>query len=154
MPVKFSDLEMAFMFVSGAPMCSHSAYLDPESGRLFYISDLVDEEPPDDLDDNEKYIEIPHKNELDLGKRLVLDFIADRMPEELERIDTIFRKKGAYAKFKDFLENNSLLKEWYSFEEERQTEALKEWCEENGIIIERGVKIAHQKIFSVYIGKA
>lgn len=138
MPVKFSDLELAFMFVSGSPMSSNSAYLDPASGKIFYHSDLldIDDELPDDFEENDNYIEIPHKNELDLGKQLVYEFTADRMPEELDRVETIFRKKGAYARYKDLLENKGLLKEWYAFEENRQTEVLREWCEDNGIVVE------------------
>jgi len=48
---------------------------------------------------------------------------------------TIFRKKGAYARIKEFLDAKRLLEEWYTFEDMRQKEALREWCRENGIEI-------------------
>jgi hypothetical protein len=45
-------------------------------GTLHCRSDTVDDldELPDDIDDDEKYFQIPHKRELDLGKPLVLVF--------------------------------------------------------------------------------
>lgn len=94
------------------------------------------DEIPDEVYEDEQYVEIPHKNELDLGKELVLEFAAGHMPDELDKIQSLFRRKGAYSKYKDWLERNGLLDEWYLFEEKRQEEALRQWCEENDIIIE------------------
>jgi len=136
MAVKFVDIEFAFMFVSGAPMYTNSAYISLETGQTYYVSGMGDsDELPEDIYENEQYIEIPHKNELDLGKALVLDFTSSHMPNELEKVDSIFRKKGAYSRFKDLLERKGLLEEWYSFEDKRQNEALREWCKENKIKI-------------------
>jgi hypothetical protein len=75
MPVSFSDLQLAFEFVSSGGMGENEAYLDRQSGKIYWHSEFGDndEELPDDID-NEKYIAIPDKRELDLGKPLVLDF--------------------------------------------------------------------------------
>ena len=56
-------------------MGENEAYLDQQSGKIYWHSEFGDndEELPDDIDD-EKYILIPDKIELDLGKPLVLDF--------------------------------------------------------------------------------
>src|SRR5689334_23860392 len=81
MAVSFSDLQLAFEFVSSGGMGENEAYLDRQSGRIYWHSEFGDndEELPDDIDD-EKYISIPDKRELDLGKPLVLDFAVSSYP--------------------------------------------------------------------------
>ena len=136
MTVSFSDIENAFFFVSMDQQFMHSAYLCKETGEIFYTSEMGDsDELPDDIDDPDKYITIPHKNELDLGKALVIEFTTEYLPEELDRVYSIFRRKGAYSRFKNLLESKGVLEDWYEFENKHQTAALKEWCEENNIKI-------------------
>ena len=136
MTVSFSDIENAFFYVSMDQMFMHNAYLCKETGKIFYTSEMGDsDELPDDIDDQDKYISIPHKNELDLGKPLVIEFISKYLPEELDRVYSIFRRKGAYSRYKDFLEQKGVLEDWYEFENKCQTVALKEWCKENNIEI-------------------
>ena len=138
MPIKFSDIEDAFFFVSMGEMYMNSAILCIDSGQIFYISDFGDsDELPEDIDDDpDKYIDIPHKNELNLGKPLVLEFSAMYLSDNLEKVKAYFHKKGAYAKLKDFLEMKGLLDKWYAFEEAEQKNALMEWIKENDIIID------------------
>ena len=137
MAVSFDDIENAFFFVSMDQEFMHNAYLCKETGEIFYTSEMGDsEELPEDIDDPEKYIVIPHKNELDLGKALVIEFTSEYLPEELDRVYSIFRRKGAYSRYKDLLESKGVLEEWYKFENERQKVVLKEWCRENNIEIE------------------
>ena len=138
MPIKFSEIKDAFFFVSMGEMYMNSAILCIMTGQVFYISDFGDsDELPDDIDDDlDKYIEIPHKNELNLGKPLVLEFSAMHLPDNLEKVNSFFYKKGAYAKFKNLLEAKGLLDKWYAFEEEEQNKALREWCKDNGINVE------------------
>jgi hypothetical protein len=46
-----------------------------ETGEIIYTSKMDDlYELPEDIDDDDKYIVIPHKNDLDLGKALVFEF--------------------------------------------------------------------------------
>jgi len=132
--MKFQDIESAFMFVSMAPEFQNSAILSRETGEIYYVSEIGDsDELPDDVDDAEKYIEIPHKNELDLGKALVLEFASEHLPEDLQEVDRIFNRKGAYARFKQLLEDKDMLDQWYEYENRRQDSALREWCTENNI---------------------
>ena len=42
MGVRFNDVEDAFLFVGSAPYGTHSAYLNVETGRIFYQSDSAD----------------------------------------------------------------------------------------------------------------
>jgi hypothetical protein len=75
MAILFDDIENAFLFVSMDQKFIHNAYLCKKTGQIFYTSELGDSDKlPDDIDDTEKYITIPHKNDLNLGKALVFDF--------------------------------------------------------------------------------
>jgi Uncharacterised protein family (UPF0158) len=135
MAVSFRDLLDAFEFASfGAPY-EHEAYLCRQSGRIYTHSEHTDdvEELPEDIEDRDKYIRIPHKNELDLGRPLVFAFIRERLPDQLHEVQRFFSKRGAYARFKDMLERKGALKAWYEFEAEAQEKALREWAEQNSI---------------------
>jgi hypothetical protein len=132
--MKYLDIEDAFLFVSMSPPNEHYAYLNKETGETYYVSTLGDsDELPDDLEENEKYISIPHKNDLNLGRNLVFDFISANLPDEFERVRGIFSRKGAYARFKDLLESKGQLEVWYEFEQKATEEALRGRCKENDI---------------------
>ena len=66
------DLQLAFEFVSSGGMGENEAYLDRQSGKIYWHSGFGDNDEADDIDD-EKYIAIPDRR-ADLGKPLVLDF--------------------------------------------------------------------------------
>ena len=134
MAVNFSDLEHAFFFVSSAQMFINQAVICKETGEIFFASEYDDEDGiPEDLHDREDCIEIPHKNDLDLGRNLVFEFVEEHLPGDFERVRSIFRRRGAYGSYKDLLEDRGLLKSWYDFENMRQTKTLREWCEDNEI---------------------
>ena len=138
MAVKFSDLEDALLFVSGDPIIEWEAWVDRQTGKVILYCSEFDEEfdrPPEDVyTDTERYIPIPHKNDLDLGRSLALDFAKRHLDEEdIDRVYAYFRAPGAYRHFKDLLDRRNLLEKWYQFEEEAQRQALREWCEEEGI---------------------
>ncbi len=83
---------------AAAPM-EHDAYLCFESRAIHYHSEYSDtDEPlPDDIGDAQKYIPIPHKNELNVGRSLALEFVAEALPEALTEVEGFFRRKGTYA---------------------------------------------------------
>ena len=136
---KYSDLDLAFGFVSSAAPSEHSAFLCLETGICYWYTEIGDnDEPlPDDVEDSQKYIEIPHKNDLGLGKQLALNFAAQALPEDFAEVADVFRRRGAYAWFKHLLERRGKLDEWYEFEGKSQREALLSWCESNGIDVEQ-----------------
>lgn len=76
---------------------------------------------------------MPDKRDLDLGKKLVLDFVFSHIPDENEFVESVFRKRGAYARYKDLLVRKGLLEIWYEFENNAQKKALREWCKDKGI---------------------
>jgi len=134
MTVSFSDLQVAFEFVSSAGMGENEAYLDRQSGKIYWHSEFGDndEELPDDIDD-EKYTAILDKRELDLGKPLILDFAREFLPNDYDEVRRIFSRRGAYRRFKDLLVRRDALERWYDFSNKAEEVALREWCAQNGI---------------------
>ena len=136
MKIRFDDIENAFLFTSMGSMSENQAILCKETGEIYYISEMGDSDNlPDDVDESDKYIEIPYKNELDLGRNLVFQFVSKHIPEEIVKVEKIFRKKGAYSAFKTLLEQKGLLDQWHDYEDSRQSEALRKWCKDNKIDI-------------------
>jgi hypothetical protein len=130
------EVELAFEFVSGATKHTNRAVYDKQSDCVYFKSDILGEdEIPEDLD-WEHCVDIPHKNELDLGQSLVFEFVDQNLPESSETVRDFFRRRGAYSRLKDFLERQRLLDAWYAFENDAQRSALTQWCQENGIPLE------------------
>ncbi|MBA1147653.1 hypothetical protein H0Z60_11380 [Ectothiorhodospiraceae bacterium WFHF3C12] len=115
------------------------AYLSLETGKVHLQLEpgaVDDMEPlPDDIDDADKYVAIPDKYHLDLGKDLVFRFVSDYVPEDVGTVRGMFSRKGAYRRFKDFLEDRGLLDQWYAYEEAAIERALREWCEYQGVAL-------------------
>jgi hypothetical protein len=130
MPLNYDDLEMAVEFASFG---ESEAYICVETGQIYLSSDAVDVEIPDDLDEEGKYLVVPSKRDLGLGKPLVLDFVADRLPGDLESVHSYFRSRGAYSKYKALLEERKILEQWYEYEQESTKQALLSWCQEHAI---------------------
>ena len=135
MSVDFNDLELAFMFASDS-YSGNIAYLCKKTGKTYIKSEFYDtpeEKLPEDIEENEQYIEIPSKNDLELGKKLVIEFISKYLPSEIENVYSIFRSKGAYSKYKSLLVYQGILDEWHEYEQTAQKTALLTWCSENDI---------------------
>lgn len=134
----YRDIEEAYFFVNAGPGFEHNAVLCKDTGEIYYASEEGDEMTlPDFVDENDSCIEIPHKNALNLGTHLVFDFVAQHCPDLSEQIHAIFSRKGAYARFKDVLEEKHLLDAWHDFECARRAQALRQWCADNGIEVDR-----------------
>jgi hypothetical protein len=132
--VNYDDLSRAVDFVSAGGMDAH-AYIDLDTGTIHWVGDGVEEEAPEDVEDNDRFLPIPHKRDLDLGSTLVMDFATREVPHLHDRIRDIFRRRGAYARFKDLLASNGVLEKWYAFEAEETERALREWCADHGIAV-------------------
>jgi hypothetical protein len=128
--VNYDDLELAFEFISSGMPTEHRAYIAVETGMIYWVSESsdLDEEVPDDLGENDRYIELPTKSDLGLGRPLALRFAKEHVPNEYERIWQFFSRRGAYARFKDLLEARGQLDAWYAFEAEHTRRAILDWC--------------------------
>lgn len=137
--LKYTDLEMAYSFASsGADLVDAAAYVCRASGKIYWVSSELgdDAEVPDGVEDLERYAVIPNKYDLDLGKRLVTRFIKSHMPEHYDRVSEIFRRRGAYSRYKDLLLKLGQLDAWYRFEEAATEAALRDWAEAEGFDVE------------------
>ena len=136
--VKYNDLEMAMSFVSSGGIIDAEAYITRKTGKIYWVSSEIDEEDdiPDDLDDSGLYAAVPHQHDLDLGKRLVMKFTGQAIPDQYDQVAAIFRRPGAYSRYKDFLYRNGLLEEWYKFENSAIESALREWADAEGFEVE------------------
>lgn len=132
--MNFDDLVLAFHFVNSGALTENQAFISKDSGKIYWYSELgtIEDELPDDIESG-NYVEIPHRNELDLGNRLVLRFIEDTLPDDFDAVADMFRRPRAYARFKDLLDHRGKLEDWYQFEERKYEEALREWCRDHEI---------------------
>ena len=139
--VKYEDLSAAFDFVSFASPFEHRAFVALDTGAVHWISEtspLDDEDLPQDLETSDRYLAIPHKNDLDLGNSLARRFVEEHLPNRYADVEGFFRSRGAYARFKDLLVSEGCLEKWYAFEAEATERALREWCNANEIHLVEG----------------
>lgn len=134
MKVSRRDIQTAFDFVSSVRPEEHTAVLDKSTGKIYYHSELGDlDEIPDSLWQSKDIVQIPHKNDLDLGRELVFRFVEARMPDDYANVEDMFRRPGAYGRYKDLVASRGLLDEWYEFEKQAVNTELREWCEAHEI---------------------
>ena len=132
--MKYEDIEFLFNYVGSARRFERSAYVNRRTGESYLTSEFGDsDELPDDLEENDDYLDIPHRNDLDLGRDLVFEFAERRLPSAIDRVYGFFQQAGAYARFRDLLEQNDLLDDWYKYEADRSRAAILEWCKKNNV---------------------
>jgi len=133
--VNFSALIDAFHFVSVGGGFDNRAYVDLDTGIIYLVSSEIEIEQdlPEDLEESERYLAVPDRNELDLGQQLVMTFVQRKLPNDVQQVAGFFRRKGAYSRLKVLLADRGLLDPWYAFELGETQAALREWCQENGI---------------------
>jgi hypothetical protein len=134
-PVKFSELWSAFEFANVGGGYELHAYVGLVTGKVYFVSDQDDlnDEIPDDIEESDEYLHLPDKRDLDLGSRLAFAFAEQAMPDHYDTVRDVFRRKGAYRRFRDLLVARGMLERWYDFETKATERALRAWSQENGI---------------------
>jgi hypothetical protein len=137
MPVAWDDILSSFEFVSHDGF-GNQAFVCRETGAVYWRSAYGDEigELPDDMDSGAKYLAIPGARDLDLGARLVMRFADEVFSDHADKIATIFSRKGAYARFKNYLARIGALDQWHEFANAAREKALREWWLEHGLDVE------------------
>ena len=80
------------------------------------------------------WLDLPNRQDLDLGVRLVFRFADEFLSaEDIERVQRYFSRRGAFRKWKDLLAERGLLKRWYRYEYDEGVAAFKQWLSENDI---------------------
>lgn len=137
MALKYRDIEDAFEMITFDGMSDAAAVVNRVESKLYFRDSLGDnDEIPEDAEDNDDYVWMPDKMDLDLGTSLVFRFAREEIPEKYDMVRNIFRSRGAYSRFKDLLDRIGLLDKWYDFESEQTKTALLNWCKENDIVLE------------------
>jgi hypothetical protein len=128
---RFQD---ACVFVSSGSRDECEGWLSLDAGECYLRNDYAGiDELPENFHESDRYIAVPHKNELDLGRDLVIAFTEQEMPDAVDRVWDFFGRRGAYRRFKDLVEQRGLLATWYDYENHAAEHALREWCIDNGI---------------------
>lgn len=135
--LNFDEFLDAFDWVNVDAGMACTAYVHRVTGKvLFFGADDpdTDDELPDDIGDPSVYAAVPNKRDLDLGTPLVFSFVEAHMPGEEGAVAAIFKKRGAYGKFKDLLDRKGMLEAWYVFEATQTEAALVKWLSKNAIV--------------------
>ncbi|MBR0708572.1 hypothetical protein [Bradyrhizobium liaoningense] len=134
MPVSFADITEAFEFANTeGDVAELRAFVCRQTGKIYHQtegldSEDFDEELPDDIEDEAKYIPLPDKRGLGLGKPLVLDFAHEFLPDDFDDVRYFFGKRGAYPKFEAMLARRGAIDRWHAFQAKATERALREWC--------------------------
>lgn len=134
--VNFSELMDTIEWVSAAEeLGDAAAYVSRADGKIYWDSDASDEDLPDDLEDASRYARVPSKREMDLGSRLNFKFARRHLSaDQEEEVRSIFRSRGAFARFKSYVSHIGRLQDWYDFRHQAEIEAVREWCESEGLL--------------------
>ena len=133
--VKFAEFLDAFEFASYSGPGEARAFINLDTGSLHCISDAIEleEELPADFESSDRYLALPHKNDLNLGRDLALEFAEQHLSNDYEKVVGYFHKRGAYSRFKDLLEHRGVLERWFNHEKLATEQALRQWCSEHAI---------------------
>lgn len=137
MKIPWTELEFAFEHVASDTPGMCSAFVNRATGEVFLHSELDDfREWPQDIDDETRWATVPHRSMLDLGEKLVFEFVEERLPAESGHVVDLFRRRGAYRRFRDLLDRHDLLEDWREYEADARRQALLDWCAEEEIAVE------------------
>jgi hypothetical protein len=130
----FECIDDAFQFVSDAPPGERQALIHRVSGEAFLASAKAGyDQRPAGWESDPDYIAIPHRQSLDPGKPLVLEFLRRHAPGELSRVEALFARPGAFRNLKDLLRRKGLLESWQVFEAQQLEALLRQWCAAQGL---------------------
>jgi len=82
------------------------------------------------------WVAVPKQDDLRLGRYVAIDFAAEYLPDDLDRVYDYFSSRGAFRRFKDLVGLRDKMDEWHAYEASRTQAALREWCADNDIELE------------------
>jgi hypothetical protein len=133
--VKFAEFLDAFEFASHSGPGETRAFINLDTASLHCISDAIEleEELPEDFESSDRYLALPHKNDLNLGRALAFSFAEQYLSKDYEKVVGYFHKRGAYSRFKDLLEYRGVLEDWFNYEKLATEQAVRLWCNEHEV---------------------
>ncbi|MCG8344898.1 MAG: hypothetical protein MI685_07020 [Chlorobiales bacterium] len=139
MNFRYSEIKMAFDFVSSGLQGENIAYVSKEDGEIYYYSVTLglDETRGHDVHSS-CFIAVPHRNSLDIDRELAFDFVDEHLPEHYTAVRDYFAdEETAESRFRNVLEANGLLEEWNKYREATIEKFLREWCSQRNIELEK-----------------
>ena len=136
MAIDLDELRLAYELQNQVHDLDDGSWLDLEAGTLItHIGENPDLFPPlpADIETNPRYVPLPTRQELNLGRELALDFMAERRPDEVRWTRETLGRRGGWHRFKNHLEDIGLIRDWYDYQEQHTLQALKAWCESQGV---------------------
>lgn len=130
----FDAIDDAFHYVSNAPFGERSAVVRRSSGQVYLASHKAGfDERPAGSETDPDYLAIPHRQEIDPGMPLFLDFVSRHCPAERARFEALFARPGGFRNAKEQLRRLGLSESWLLFEEEQIASLLRAWCTAQGL---------------------
>lgn len=114
-----------------------NSYLDTETGEILFTGDELEEETPQDIDDNPRYVWIA-PIESHESFRIMENFVASVSDTKAAAhlTDALNRPKP-FRRFKDaLLDYPALREDWFAFERAAHALLAQAWCEANDIEVE------------------
>ena len=138
MKLKYSEIRMAFDFVSSRDQGDNVAYASRDEGEIYYYSEVLGLDETRGRDVHSSNFEIvPHCDTLNLGRELAFDFIDERLPEQYAAVRDFFADEETAGRLlKDMLESRGLLQDWNDYKAEKVERVLREWCSQKHIDLE------------------
>lgn len=134
--MSYDTIDDAFHYVSDAPPGERTAVVHRSTGKVYLASLKAGyDERPAGAEIDPDFVTIPHRQELDPGKALVLEFVRGHCPAELARVEALFARPGAFRNVKDLLRRQHLLESWQVFESQRLETLLRQWCATQGLTL-------------------
>ena len=138
MNVRYSEIRMAFDFVSSGMQGENFAYVSKDDGEIYYFSEMLglDETRGHDVH-SAGFEPVPHRDALDLGRELAFDFVDEHLADQYAAVRDFYADEDtAESRFKDMLQANGLFEEWKEYKAVKVEKFLREWCEQKNIALE------------------
>jgi Uncharacterised protein family (UPF0158) len=133
--IKRDDFVLAL--TSHFDLSDSNSYFDTETGEILLTGDGVEEETPQDIDDNPRYLWI-EPIESHESFRIMEDFVASVSDTKAAaRLAAALSGPKPFRRFKDaLLDFPALRQAWFAFEGTAHASLAQAWCEANGIEVE------------------
>jgi hypothetical protein len=101
---------------------------DTDTSQMLNIPDPVTGETS-----RQRYIPVPDKYQLNIGRSLVLSFCREHFADDYHEIFHRFKHANAYKWWRIFLDKHGAIQIWQEYRNRRTKEALIKWCDEQQI---------------------
>jgi Uncharacterised protein family (UPF0158) len=135
--LKINRDDFVLALTSHFDLSDSNSYLDTETGKIMFTGDGAEEETPQDIDDNPRYLWI-EPIESHESFRIMEDFVASVSDTKAAaRVAAALSGPKPFRRFKDaLLDYPALRQAWFAFEGAAHASLAQAWCEANGIEVE------------------